>query len=115
MTGPKKKQSPTKITPGMFKSVRKHFGKEEEPYIMDAKSIGNIGRYLNHSCNPNSFVQCVFVDTHDPRFHWVAFFTSCFVKAGEELSWNYGYEIGSVPGKELFCTCGSDFCKGRLL
>lgn len=29
-----------------------------------------------HSCSPNLFVQNVFVDTHDLRFPWVAFFTS---------------------------------------
>jgi len=115
MTGPKKNKTPTKVTTGGFKSLRKLFGKDEDAYIMDAKSIGNVGRYLNHSCGPNAFVQSVFVDTHDPRFHWVAFFTSAFVKAGEELCWDYQYEIGSVPGKELFCTCGSHLCKGRFL
>ena len=29
---------------------------------------------LQHSCEPNIFVQNVFVDTHDLRFPWVAFF-----------------------------------------
>nr|CAH8853490.1 unnamed protein product [Trichobilharzia regenti] len=49
------------------------------PYIMDAKKMGNLGRYLNHSCNPNVFVQNVFIDTHDPRFPEVAFFAKRFV------------------------------------
>jgi histone-lysine N-methyltransferase SETDB1 len=40
-----------------FVSTRKLFGKDEDVYIMDAKEKGNIGRYLNHSCNPNVFVQ----------------------------------------------------------
>lgn len=31
---------------------------------------------LQHSCIPNLFVQNVFVDTHDLRFPWVAFFAS---------------------------------------
>lgn len=62
--GPKSKKSPQKER---FVSTRKHYGKTEDVYIMDAKSIGNIGRYLNHSCNPNVFVQNVFVDTHDMR------------------------------------------------
>ena len=48
-------------------SARKFFGEEEDVYIMDAKQIGNIGRYLNHSCKPNMFVQNCFVDTHDLR------------------------------------------------
>ncbi len=35
--------------------------------------------YLQHSCSPNLFVQNVFVDTHDLRFPWVAFFASKWV------------------------------------
>merc|ERR1712080_235866 len=96
-------------------STRKFYGEYEHVYIMDAKSIGNIGRYLNHSCNPNVFVQNVFVDTHDMRFPWIAFFASTFVRAGGELCWDYNYEVGSIPGKELYCPCGSEYCRGKLL
>lgn len=112
ITGPKTK---VQTRPTTFKSTRKYFGLNEDVYIMDAKSIGNIGRYLNHSCEPNVFVQNVFVDTHDLRFPWVAFFSSQFVRAGQELCWDYNYEVGSIPGKELYCACGADQCKGRLL
>lgn len=76
-----------------FVSVRKLFGSDEESYIMDAKRTGNIGRYLNHSCYPNVFVQNVFVDTHDLRFPWIAFFTTTFVRAGQELCWDYRWGI----------------------
>ena len=31
--------------------------------------------FQQHSCSPNLYVQNVFVDTHDLRFPWVAFFT----------------------------------------
>lgn len=31
-------------------------------YTLDAKLIGNVGRYFNHSCSPNLVVQNVFVD-----------------------------------------------------
>ena len=78
-----------------FVSSRKLYGKTEDVYIMDAKSIGNIGRYLNHSCSPNVFSQNVFVDTHDLRFPWIAFFTTTYVKAGTELVWDYNYEVCS--------------------
>ncbi|RVE54413.1 hypothetical protein evm_000898 [Chilo suppressalis] len=98
-----------------YSSVRSYFGKDEACYIMDAKVQGNIGRYLNHSCQPNVFVQNVFVDTHDPRFPWVAFFALCHIKAGTELTWNYNYDVGSVPGKILYCYCGAPNCRGRLL
>ncbi|KAH3887495.1 hypothetical protein DPMN_011512 [Dreissena polymorpha] len=45
---------------------------------MDAMSKGNIGRYLNHSCEPNAFVQNVFIDSHDLRFPWIAIFAGQF-------------------------------------
>lgn len=119
-----------------FQSVRKFYGPNENVYIMDAKKAGNIGRYFNvssrkltkiwpkinsnsfrfqHSCSPNLFVQNVFVDTHDLRFPWVAFFAMTNIRAGTELTWNYNYELGSVPGKILICQCGSESCRGRLL
>lgn len=31
-------------------------------YTLDAKLVGNIERYFNHSCSPNIAVQNVFVD-----------------------------------------------------
>lgn len=36
-----------KIGREKFKSVRDFFGEDEAVYIMDAKTTGNIGRYLN--------------------------------------------------------------------
>ncbi|XP_017901538.1 PREDICTED: histone-lysine N-methyltransferase SETDB1 isoform X3 [Capra hircus] len=97
------------------KNTRQFYDGEESCYIIDAKLEGNLGRYLNHSCSPNLFVQNVFVDTHDLRFPWVAFFASKRIRAGTELTWDYNYEVGSVEGKELLCCCGAIECRGRLL
>lgn len=96
-------------------STRKYYDKNEDVYIMDAKEKGNIGRYLNHSCNPNVFVQNCFVDTQDLRFPWVSFFALDYIPAGHELCWDYAYIIGQVPGKEIICECGAENCRGRLL
>ncbi|XP_060676823.1 histone-lysine N-methyltransferase SETDB1-B isoform X3 [Hemiscyllium ocellatum] len=98
-----------------YRSTRQFYDGEESCYIIDAKLEGNLGRYLNHSCSPNLFVQNVFVDTHDLRFPWVAFFASKRIRAGTELTWDYNYEVGSVEGKQLLCCCGSTECRGRLL
>lgn len=104
-----------KINPGPIKSLREYYGKNESVYIMDAKTNGNIGRYLNHSCSPNTFVQNVFVDTQDMRFPWISFFALHYISAGTELTWDYSYDVGSVPGKQLKCQCDSLHCRGRLL
>ncbi|XP_075545915.1 SET domain bifurcated histone lysine methyltransferase eggless isoform X5 [Dermacentor variabilis] len=100
--------------PPKLPSTRSFFN-EEFCYIMDAKNCGNIGRYLNHSCSPNVYVQNVFVDTHDLRFPWVAFFAARYIRAGVELTWDYNYDVGSVPERVMYCQCGSDECRGRLI
>lgn len=95
-------------------SIAKYIG-QDKVYTLDAKVSGNIGRYLNHSCSPNVFVQNVYVDTHDLSLPWVAFFAAQRIKAGSELCWDYAYTVGSVPGKEIKCHCGSTNCRRRLL
>ncbi|NWU91363.1 SETB2 methyltransferase, partial [Upupa epops] len=89
--------------------------KEENVYVLDATKEGNVGRFLNHSCCPNLFAQSVFVETHNRSFPWVAFFTNRHVKAGTELTWDYGYEAGSMPGTEISCQCGVQKCRKKTL
>ncbi|XP_064503355.1 histone-lysine N-methyltransferase SETDB2 isoform X1 [Pseudopipra pipra] len=88
---------------------------EENIYVLDATKEGNVGRFLNHSCCPNLFAQSVFVETHNRSFPWVAFFTNRHVKAGTELTWDYGYEAGSMPETEISCQCGVQKCRKKIL
>ncbi|NWU28763.1 SETB2 methyltransferase, partial [Dyaphorophyia castanea] len=88
---------------------------EENTYVLDATKEGNVGRFLNHSCCPNLFAQSVFVETHNRSFPWVAFFTNRHVKAGTELTWDYGYEAGSMPETEISCHCGVQKCRKKTL
>ncbi|ODM91289.1 Histone-lysine N-methyltransferase eggless, partial [Orchesella cincta] len=52
---------------------------------------------IKHSCDPNLFMQNVFIDSHDPRFPHLAFFTACLVKAGSELVFDYNLNKDPVP------------------
>ncbi|NXA33847.1 SETB2 methyltransferase, partial [Eudromia elegans] len=88
---------------------------DENIYVLDATKEGNVGRFLNHSCCPNLFAQSVFVETHNRSFPWVAFFTNRHVKAGTELTWDYGYEAGSLPETEVLCQCGFQKCRKKTL
>ncbi|NXM71194.1 SETB2 methyltransferase, partial [Serilophus lunatus] len=88
---------------------------ERNIYVLDATKEGNVGRFLNHSCCPNLFAQSVFVETHNRSFPWVAFFTNRHVKAGTELTWDYGYEAGSMPETEISCHCGVQKCRKKTL
>ena len=91
------------------------FEKATPMYVLDGKESGNIGRWFNHSCAPNMFVQNVFVDSQDVRFHQIAFFAMSNIKAGTELCWDYAYKVDSVPGRRMDCLCRSKKCRKRLL
>lgn len=96
------------------KSLFEYFP-DTSPFVLDARKCGNVGRFFNHSCDPNMIIQNVFIDTHDLRLPHVAFFTNRLVRAMEELTWDYNYEIGSLDDKKILCLCGSSDCRGRLL
>ncbi|XP_032888707.1 histone-lysine N-methyltransferase SETDB2 isoform X2 [Amblyraja radiata] len=101
----------------MLKLHRICVGDKQEDccYLLDATKEGNIGRFLNHSCDPNLMVQNVFVDTHDKNFPWVAFFTNRYIKAGSELTWDYNYSVGTIPEEEIPCLCGSIKCRNIIV
>ncbi|KAI3379200.1 hypothetical protein SNEBB_006025 [Seison nebaliae] len=87
----------------------------KEYYTIDAKRYGSLGRFFNHSCDPNAFIQNVFVDTHDVRFPWIVLFAARTIEVGEEICWNYNYSEEPVEGKRVDCLCGAKKCVGRLL
>uniref|UniRef100_A0A8R1E6D2 Histone-lysine N-methyltransferase n=1 Tax=Caenorhabditis japonica TaxID=281687 RepID=A0A8R1E6D2_CAEJA len=89
--------------------------KDSALFVVDAKQRGNLGRFLNHSCEPNVQVQHVLYDTHDLRLPWVAFFTTKPVKAGDELCWDYAYTVLNPDVERLSCHCGAKTCRRRLL
>ena len=82
-------------------------------------AIGNIGRYINHSCNPNLTMIPVRVDTMVPH---LALFVRREVKLGEELCFDYGdFDRKNSTGEVLRdnvvrtpCLCSSVHCAGLL-
>lgn len=38
---------------------------ESVPFCIDAGKTGNVARFINHSCQPNLFIQCVLSSHHD--------------------------------------------------
>ena len=76
--------------------------------FVDATCKGNISRFINHSCDPNSETQKWTVNG-ELR---VGFFTKRAIKPGEEVSFDYKFErYGNVAQK---CFCGSSQCRGWL-
>ena len=48
----------------------------ESEFCIDAGSCGNVTRFINHSCQPNLFVQCVLSTHHDIRLARIVLFAA---------------------------------------
>ncbi len=72
---------------------------------IDGKPLSNKARYINHSCDPNCTVQIT------SRTIWIV--ADRDIKAGEELPYNYGYELDEDDAHP--CTCGAAQCCGFIL
>lgn len=93
--------------------INEHFSDQTTTTVIDSTIIGNIGRYINHSCEPNCMIIPVRVDSLIPR---LAIFAVKDIQCNEEITYNYGGE-GSRSQNNLSdvpCLCGSNNCKGFL-
>lgn len=98
-------------------SVVEHFGGSDKRVVtfVDPKSCGNIGRFLNHSCEPNLKMFPVRVNSTIPH---LALFASRMISPGEELTFHYG---NAEPNDNFndntlskTCHCGTKSCCGFL-
>ncbi len=83
----------------------------DETHVIDALYGGNSSRWINHSCKPSCEP-----DEVDGRIFIKAIRD---IKAGEELSYDYGLVIDAPMTPELKleypCWCGAKKCRGTLL
>ncbi|KAI9890894.1 MAG: histone methyltransferase set2 [Vezdaea aestivalis] len=76
--------------------------------FIDATKRGNLGRFCNHSCNPNCYVDKWVVGD---KFR-MGIFAERSIKAGEELVFNYNVDrYGADPQP---CYCGEPNCTGYI-
>ncbi|KAF1844950.1 uncharacterized protein K460DRAFT_284299 [Cucurbitaria berberidis CBS 394.84] len=76
--------------------------------FVDATKKGNLGRFCNHSCNPNCFVD-KWVVADKLR---MGIFAERKIRAGEELVFNYNVDrYGADPQP---CYCGEPNCSGFI-
>lgn len=80
-------------------------------HCIDARLFGNIGRFINHLCEPNLLAVRVFTMHQDLRFPRIAFFSSRPIKAGDQIGLDYGDHYWRVKSKYFSCQCGSLKCR----
>ncbi|KAM0838071.1 hypothetical protein ACQ4PT_061211 [Festuca glaucescens] len=88
-------------------------------YCIDAGSVGNIARFINHSCQPNLFIQCVLSSHRDIKLAKIMLFAADTIPPLQELSYDYGYCLDSIIGADgnvvkLACHCGASDCRKWL-
>lgn len=76
---------------------------ELERHAIDAAGMRHGFRYINHSCDPNTFFRCT------PERAEV--YARRAIRAGEELTCDYGesQHNGTLP-----CRCGAANCRGFI-
>ena len=72
----------------------------DERYAIDGSTPKNTARYINHSCEPNCQTE------QFGRIVWIVAIRD--IRAGEELTYNYGCEIDDEPAQP--CHCGAQNC-----
>ena len=53
-----------------------HISESGPEFCIDAGTSGNVARFINHSCEPNLYVQCVLSSHHDARLARVVLFAA---------------------------------------
>ena len=88
-------------------------------WSVDSQKYGTVARFVNHSCEPNMFIQSVLWDHHNADVPWVCMFASQNIPAYTELCYDYGYRLdsvldadGNIRKKECFCKAPT--CRGRM-
>jgi SET domain-containing protein len=76
---------------------------ELERHALDATESPRGFRFINHSCDPNTFIRCTDVRAE--------FYARRAIAKGEELTADYGE---SHHNGKLACRCGTARCRGFI-
>ncbi|KAL4310218.1 hypothetical protein GQ457_01G028220 [Hibiscus cannabinus] len=77
--------------------------------VIDAYVKGNLGRFINHSCDPNCRTEKWMVNGEI----CIGLFALRNIKKGEEVTFDYNYvRVFGAAAKK--CHCGSPHCRGYI-
>ena len=79
---------------------------------VDPTRVGNVGRFLNHSCDEGN-LELRVVRSSGCALPRAAFYARRQLRAGEELTYAYGLPAPACPSRKR-CFCGTATCLGAL-
>jgi len=77
-------------------------------WFIDARVLGNMSRFINHSCDPN----CALIPMNVGGYMRIGIFCTKEVAPGEFLS--YDYRFDTRDGSKFACLCGAENCRGTM-
>lgn len=83
------------------------------PLIISAKKVGNVARFMNHSCSPNVFWQPVLRENKIGSDLHIVFYAVRHIPPMTELTYDYGVvPPDKADQRKRKCLCGSMKCRG---
>jgi euchromatic histone-lysine N-methyltransferase len=81
--------------------------------IISAKAMGNVARFMNHSCSPNVFWQPIIYEHNSESFLHIGFYAINHIPPLTELTFDYGLTSENRMNRK--CLCGSPNCRGLFV
>ncbi|XP_002965618.2 uncharacterized protein LOC9636036 isoform X3 [Selaginella moellendorffii] len=84
-----------------------YFFRVGDGFVIDATQRGGLGRFINHSCEPNCYAKIITVEGQKRVF----IYARTHIAPGTELTYDYKFphEDQKIP-----CLCGAERCRGFL-
>ncbi|KAG1737512.1 uncharacterized protein EDB91DRAFT_1237881 [Suillus paluster] len=79
----------------------------DEDLVVDATKKGNLGRLINHSCDPNCTAKIITINGEKK----IVIYAKQDIELGDEITYDYHFPI---EHDKIPCLCGSAKCRGYL-
>lgn len=79
----------------------------DEDLVVDATKKGNLGRLINHSCDPNCTAKIITIQ----GVKKIVIYAKQDIELGDEITYDYHFPIEQ---DKIPCLCGSAKCRGYL-
>ncbi|TFK75666.1 hypothetical protein BDN72DRAFT_892163 [Pluteus cervinus] len=79
----------------------------DEELVVDATKKGNLGRLINHSCDPNCTAKIITINSEKK----IVIYAKQDIELGDEITYDYHFPFEQ---DKIRCLCGSAKCRGFL-